>query len=239
MRDVFGKVNAAHNHGLPFADRPLVVQNLTGGEEGLADYGITLSRLVPNPWLFLEATGQVYRGRSAVFDGTRRRDLAYVGRLRAYRDLGEASNLDLGGSFAFGTNDAGPGRHTRLLGVDATYRWRPLRRALYRRFLGRTELVWSRREEPDGRRDAFGLYVSGEYQLARRWFAGVRYDRSGRAREAGLTDEGASLLLTFWPSEFSQVRGQYRQTRFGEGRRADELLFQLLFAIGAHGAHPF
>jgi hypothetical protein len=45
--------------------------------------------------------------------------------------------------------------------------------------------------------------------------------------------------LTFWPSEFSQIRAQYRHTRFGEGTSADELLFQFLFAIGAHGAHAF
>ena len=63
-RDVFGKVNAQHNHVLPFTDRPLVTKNLTGGEDGMSDYGITLSRLIPNRFLFLEATGQVYRGRS-------------------------------------------------------------------------------------------------------------------------------------------------------------------------------
>ena len=52
-------------------------------------------------------------------------------------------------------------------------------------------------------------------------------------------DKGGSLLLTFWPSEFSQVRGQYRHTRYGEGMTANEFLFQFLFSIGAHGAHPF
>jgi hypothetical protein len=238
-RDVFGKMNGFHNHVLPFTDRPLVTRNLTGGEEGMADYGLTLSRLIPNPWLFLEATGQVYRGRSEVFDGTKRADLAYVGHLRAYRDLGEASNLDLGASFAKGSNDAGPGLHTRLLGVDATYRWRPLRRAIYNRFLARTELVWSRREEPGAAKDAFGFYASAEYQFARRWFLGARFDQSDRATGPDLKDKGGSLLLTYWPSEFSQVRGQYRRTRLGEGSSANEFLFQFLFAIGAHGAHPF
>jgi hypothetical protein len=123
--------------------------------------------------------------------------------------------------------------------VDATYRWRPLRRAIYERFIGRTEFVWSRREEADAPREAFGFYASAEYQFARRWFAGLRFDQSDRASDPSLTDKGGSLLLTYWPSEFSQVRGQYRYTRYGEGRTANELLFQLLFSIGAHGAHPF
>ena len=52
-------------------------------------------------------------------------------------------------------------------------------------------------------------------------------------------DKGGSLLLTFWPSEFSQIRGQYRHTRYGEGIKANEFLFQFLFSIGAHGAHTF
>jgi hypothetical protein len=239
MRDAFGKVNAFHAHNLPWVDRPLVTQNLVGGEEGLADSGISLSRLVSNPWLFLEATGQVYKGGSEVFQTTRRRDLVYLGHLRAYRDLGESSNLDLGGSIAYGPNAIGPDARTRLFGLDLTFRYRPLRRAIYRRLLARAELVWSRRDQAEGRASAFGLYGFGEYQFARRWFAGLRYDRSERADAPELTDEGASALLTFWPSEFSQVRTQFRHTRHAEGTRDNELLFQLLFSIGAHGAHPF
>jgi len=36
------------------------------------------------------------------------------------------------------------------------------------------------------------------------------------------------------------VRAQYRRTSLGDVDEArNELLFQFLFAIGAHGAHPF
>ncbi len=83
------------------------------------------------------------------------------------------------------------------------------------------------------------MYASGEYQFARRWFGGARYDWSERAYDASLVDKGPSLTLTFWPSEFSQIRGQYRRTRYAEGVTANEALFQFLFSIGAHGAHVF
>lgn len=63
--------------------------------------------------------------------------------------------------------------------------------------------------------------------------------RSDRAREAAVRDRGVSAVATFWPSEFTQVRGQYRRSRFGDGPAANEFLFQTLFTIGAHGAHPF
>ncbi len=235
----FGKANTMHSHALPWTDRPLVLRNLVGGEENLGDSGISVSRLILNPLFFLEATGEVYQGESSVFHAPDRQDLSYVGRLRGYRDLTESTNLDLGTSIAYGHNDAGPDDTTRLIGLDATFRWRPLRRAIYRRLLARSEFVWSRREQPDGRASAFGLYASGDYQFARRWFAGARYDYSERAIDPSLTDQGPSLLLTFWPSEFSQIRGQYRRTRYAESTTANELLFQFLFSIGAHGAHAF
>jgi hypothetical protein len=162
-----------------------------------------------------------------------------LGRLRGYRDLTESTNLDVGTSVAYGTNDAGPDFTTRVVGLDATLRYRPLRRAIYQRLLARTELFWSRRGEEGGDVSAFGLYASADYQFARRWFAGARYDWSERAYDASLVDKGPSLLLTFWPSEFSQIRGQYRRTSFAEGVTANEILFQFLFSIGAHGAHTF
>jgi hypothetical protein len=102
-------------------------------------------------------------------------------------------------------------------------------------------MMWSRSSglEDDASATSFGWYVGGEYQFARRWFAGARLDYSERAFEPSLVDKGGSLLLTFWPSEFSQLRGQYRRTRYAENVTANELLFQVQFSIGAHGAHVF
>jgi len=249
MRGSFGKVNQMHNHILPWTDRPLLVQNLLGGEDGIDDAGLSLSRLFPNKVVFLEATGEVYRGETGVFHAPRRGDLLYVGRLRAYRDLTESTNLDVGGSVASGHNDLAAQRSeagldpsgftTQLYGFDATLRYRPLRRAIYKRLLARTELVWSRRQQEAGTAAAFGAYVSLDYQFARRWFAGARWDRSDRADDPALVDKAGSLLVTYWPSEFSQIRAQYRHTAYGEGIKANEVLFQLLFSIGAHGAHTF
>jgi len=241
MRASFGKVNQMHNHIMPWTDRPLVTQDLVGGEEGISDAGLSLSHLFVNPILFLEATAEVYRGESPeLFSAPERGDLTYVGRLRGYRDLSESTNLDLGGSYARGTAKEGGGLHTSLIGADLTLRWRPLRRAIYRRLLARTELVWSRRDLVTAEQaHAFGMYASVEYQLGRRWFGGLRFDHSERADDPSLVDKGGSALLTYWPSEFSQIRAQYRYTSYGEGIKANEVLFQFLFSIGAHGAHTF
>lgn len=272
MRAAFGKVNTLHNHVLPWTDRPLVTQNLVGGEDGINDAGLSLSRILPAPkGFFLEGTAQVFRGDSAgVFHAAHRGDVSTIGHLRAYRDLNESTNIDFGGSFARG-HSAFAGGSSRLFGIDATLRWKPLRRAIYHSLVARSEFIWTRtawtHPEPAGSSGPaeiirpFGFYLSADYQLGRRWFLGARFDRSQRGNclptdpettsgcalsfsgnlltNPVLQDTGGSLLLTYWPSEFSQIRGQLRRTSYGEGRTANELLFQFQFSMGAHGAHPF
>lgn len=259
MRADFGKVNTIHNHALPFIDRPIVTNNLVGGEDGIDDAGISLSRFLPAPkdW-FLEGTAQVLRGDSSdVFTASRRQDVSVVGHIRAYRDLSESTNIDLGVSYARGHNNAGldnttfnPSNFlTNLYAADATLRWKPLRRAIYHSFIFRSELFWSARDQLSPldvfqTQHAFGLYSSAEYRANRRWTLGGRFDRSGRATNASLTDTGFSGILTYWPSEFSQIRGQYRYGHLWDVpndrfTNANEFLFQFLFVMGAHGAHPF
>ena len=239
MKAQFGKANTLHAHNLPWVDQPMPIKNLLGGDEGLNDSGISVSRLIMNPVLFLEATGEIYNGNNAVFTANERSQLTYLGRLRGYRDVTESTNLDIGTSFAYGHNDASLDSTTRVYGIDATLRYRPLQQALYKRAMLRTELFWSRREQPAFDGTAFGAYVSGEYQLARRLFAGARNDFSDRAIDPSQRDKSGSFLVTFWPSEFNQIRGQYRYTSYAEGVKANELLVQFLFSIGAHGAHIF
>jgi len=241
MRSAFGKVNTMHNHVLPWVDRPLVTNNLVGGEDGIDDAGVSVERILPAPkGIFLEATGQVFRGDSAdVFQSSQRSDVSAVAHLRGYHDLNESTNLDLGVSYARGHNDLGTDFLTHLYGVDATLRWKPLRRSIYHSFVGRSEFIWSDRQQLPASQKSFGYYDSADYQLARRWFVGGRFDHSDRSRNDALTDKGGSVTLTYWPSEFSQLRGQYRFTRYANNIDANEFFMQLIFSLGAHGAHPF
>lgn len=245
MRSAFGKVNTMHNHVLPWIDRPLVTTNLVGGEDGIDDAGISVQHIIPMPaGIFLEATGQLFRGDSGesanpLFRSSQHSDVSTVEHLRSYKDITESTNLDLGLSYARGHNELGTNFLTNLYGIDATLRWKPLRRSIYHSFVARSEFIWSQREELPFEQKAFGFYSSADYQLGRRWFLGGRYDQSERPRFANLTDKGGSVVLTYWPSEFSQIRGQYRHTSYAEGKEANEVLMQVLFSLGAHGAHPF
>jgi hypothetical protein len=284
MRAAFGRVNTLHNHVLPWVDRPLVSQNIVGGEDGIDDAGLSISRILPAPkGIFLEGVAQLYRGDSDnVFQANKRTDVAAVGHLHGYADLSESTNLDMGASYARGHSPFGNGNN-ELYGADLTLRWKPLRRAIYHSFLLRSETIWARTAysptvfntiplpgAPGATLKAkpFGFYVSADYQLGRRWFLGGRFDQSQRgpclqtnpetnfgpscsasgspvllpltaANTRLVQDTGGSLVLTYWPSEFSQIRGQLRRTSYGDARISNELIFQFMFSMGAHGAHPF
>jgi hypothetical protein len=256
MRAAFGKVNTLHNHVLPWVDRPLVSQNLVGGEDGINDAGLSFEHIIPAPgkW-FLDFTGQTFRGDSAdVYTASNKNDLSVVGHLRGYKDLTDNSNIDLGVSYSRGHNLFGTDFITHLYGVDATYHWKPLQRSIYKSFIARSEFIWRQQNQPlllpcqtiacppntaAGFQRAFGFYTSGDFQFARRWFVGGRVDKSDRAFNSHLDDKGGSLVLTYWPSEFAQIRGQYRFTRYAGKFDAHEAFIQLQFALGAHGAHPF
>ena len=130
-----------------------------------------------------------------------------------------------------------------VAGADLTFRWKPLQQGLYTSVFVRSEWFLSERERADLTTvRATGWYALGQYQLGRRWFAGYRHDESDHPDDAALHDRGDSAILTFWPSEFSQLRAQLRRNRYDQLAgpvTANELLLQLQFVIGAHGAHPF
>jgi hypothetical protein len=160
LKGAFGKLNTEHAHVRFFADVPLNMTNLLGGDDGIEDAGIAVSRLIPMPSeIFLEATAQLFRGTSEnLFEAHTRNDLEPLFHLKAYRDLSEDANLELGGSWTRANNLEGPGFHTALTGIDATFRWKPLRQGLYRSVLVRTEWMLSERETPAGtvRADGYG-----------------------------------------------------------------------------------
>ncbi|HEX2455852.1 MAG TPA: hypothetical protein VHI99_19295, partial [Vicinamibacterales bacterium] len=95
MREQIGKVNTMHAHVLPWVDEPIVLGNLLGEPEGISDSGISVSKLILNPWFFLEATGEVYQGTAGTFQSHERSQVSWVGRVRGYRDITESTNVDV------------------------------------------------------------------------------------------------------------------------------------------------
>lgn len=144
-------------------------------------------------------------------------------------------------------------------GIDVTYKWKPVQMNVYRSFLWQTEALRSRRHldvlmdplttpflDPQIV-EASGGYSHVEWQLAKRWRVGTRYDWSGFPDDGTARERAISGLIRFQPSEFQEIRLQYKRTRRNDeaalrldGETEDsQLFFQWIPVIGAHGAHKY
>ena len=263
FRSNFGKFNRTHPPETPFADRPLAAERFLG-EEGLAPAGVSASWLAPLPfYLNLDAEvtttpeahahgeedGEEEEAMPTAFEPYRGKDLLYLGRLSTFVNLSEAMNVTLGGTYANGANGSaqldslGPAEplRSRLYGADATFRWKDPMRSIYRSLIAQVE--WMERSAetlagPDEKRQGGFAWV--DFQFARRWHVGGRYDWSdalGGVEQDPAT--GVLGFLTFTPSEFSLVSLQGRRRELENGSSETSWFLKTTFNIGPHGQHPF
>jgi len=243
---MFGKANLYHTHVMPWVDRPLPIRTFFG-EEGLNDSGAEISWLVPNPWdAYIELTQDIQsNGNEADFAGSNANGLMYVTHLKNYFDLNKDSSLELGGSFATGTNGTGNGGNptTNVEGLDLTYKWKPYGQGLYKSVTWMSELLFNQKEEgDDGTVNSHGWYSSLEYQFARRWSLFGRCDYTQYPDSSSLHEHSYSAGLTFRQSEFMFWRLQYEHTN-GENYAGNvdrnQIFLQADFLIGLHPAHKY
>jgi hypothetical protein len=245
FRSEFGRANPIHLHALPWPDYPLVIQRYFG-EEGLSGTGAELSWLVPNPWhQYISLTYEVTNNdNGAIFAGDQADDVTHLLRLKTFRDLSPASTLELGASFASGPNDHGHGSHRSMVeGLDFTYRWKPKGAGLYRSFLWQTEVLAAQADIRGGQESTWGMYSAAEYQFARRWKVGARYDNTQLPFESSLHEHAYSAYLTFLQSEFLFWRLAYmfidRDFRDEGVSNEQRLMLQVNFTLGTHPAHKY
>jgi len=229
-----GKHNLLHTHQFPFIRPPLVNEHLLGGH-GLNEVGLGLDWLLPIAW-YAELSAQVLNGDNSLFSAPKGEDLAYLGHLKSFWELGESATLELGGSYATGQNEHE--RTTQLAGGDLTFKWRPVRRAIYRSLTFQVEYLYASMDHGDESEAEGGLYFLSQYQFARRWWVQGQYDLFGLPKEEEERDHRISGLLAFVPSEFSSFRLQYSRNET-EGEEFGELFLQFNFTIGSHPAHRY
>jgi hypothetical protein len=288
-----GKQNTTHRHDLHTVEYPWVIRSFLG-EEGLTGTGIWLSRIFA-PFGFyqeiqasvVDRFGEGAEGIHTVEPVNRKLSgLGYSARLRNYWDLSEASNIELSASAITGMKEQpvecnpgspicpidrdeslGVSARQTVVGVDFTYRWRPLQQGLYESFILQAE--WMRQINDDDPRippevsaydvryagpsgSRSGFYALARYQLTRRLYVGARADHLGapeRTDGLGGSLSAQSAYLEFFPSEFSKLMAMFEHTKqsgaqlafpdLGTHRHANRILLQATFAIGPHKPHPF
>jgi hypothetical protein len=233
MRQTFGALNRWHQHALPTADYPLVLQRYFG-EEGLAQTGLSAEWLLPRPWASAnELTVQLTDGSADPFGGEDFHRLALLAHLKSYWDLSDATYLEWGVSGIAGS--PAPGLDTRVWGTDLTLHWQPPARAKYREVTWRSELLRSQRDEVGGeRRVATGGYTYVEALVRQNLYAGVRYDRLEDPLLPELTTWSVEPFLTFWQSEFVRLRAAWQRLHELDLDSRDRLLLQITWAAGPH-----
>ena len=266
-----GKQNTTHRAELHTVEYPWVIQRYLG-PEGAKGTGIWVSKVM-SPFgfyqeLLLTAVDRLATGEEEEEIPTAEpinktlEGLGYSARLRNYWDLSQAANLEISASAATGLkaqpvegSEVGVAARQGLVGVDVTFRWRPLQQGLYRSLILQGEVMRQLNErDPDlpiaargepvtyagPDRDYTGAYVLARYQMGRRWYLGARFDAVQDPENDGRTLYAASGYYTFFPSEFSKLVAAFERYAPGGGEeKRNRVLLQATFAIGPHRPHPF
>ncbi len=238
FRSPIGKINRVHGPELPQVDRPNVITNLFG-EEGLAETGVSVSKILPLPW-FSEVEVGVFNGdNTSLFGHGRVSKPLTVGHFKNFFELTERSSLEVGASGALGARDRGMSSNlTSVAGVDMTYRWIPAK--MGRSFIWQTEFLTAHLEDPVmGRDNLTGFYSYIEKQFNRRFSAGVRVDYSEVPSLANIREFAIAPYVNFWQSEFGRLRLEYKHTHRANAQSNDQLWLQYTATLGTHKPHPF
>ncbi|MBI4231072.1 MAG: hypothetical protein HY608_09590 [Planctomycetes bacterium] len=255
FRQNLGALNRAHMHDLPTPTRPLVHEKFFG-DEGLSGTGAQVSGLVSNPWdQYLEWTAElVNNDNDTLLDGTDGEDPAALGHLKWFGDVTGGTTLEVGTSYLHGLREDSPKHLTQqVYGVDVMAKWRPKREGLYRSFLLQGEAYWADRDVDDATNlDAhltvaspknarpFGAYALAQYQIDRRWYAGVRYDVSEEIGDVFDREKAVGGFLSMYTSEFLRFRlGVEHHTRNNDRTDFDVAALGVTWVFGTHPAEPY
>jgi hypothetical protein len=277
----FGKQNTTHRHDLHTVEYPYVLQRFLS-DDGLKSTGASLSRVFAPFGFYQEVivtvadrfgdkvdslvlTEPVNRG----LDG-----LGFSARLRNYWDLSQNANIELSASAITGKRDqplgtaylttdnvtaSGVAARQSVVGMDFTYRWKPLQQGLYSSFILQMEWMQQVNERapalPDAAptpaappvvrtyagptRNYSGGYAFARWQLSRRLYVGGRYDTVQDPQAGGAALTAGSAVLEWFPSEFSKLVASYERLNQPGMTGVNRLLLQATFAVGPHRPHPF
>ena len=241
FKTAFGKANLYHTHARPWIDVPAAMEFLLG-EEGLVGYGLSINRLVPNPWdIYSELTFELFHAiHGSEIGGEEAQGTSALLHWKTFFDLNPSTTLELGLTGAVISQREGGA--VTAEGLDATLKWIPADQSLYRSFTWQNELYAVQPDPNAGRVDnLWGAYSSAEYQFTRRLFGGLRLDWS-EVPEGGEDLYAFVPFLTFRQTERIFWRLQYNHARNDpdhDGRDSRELRLQFNVSLGVHRPHAY
>ena len=277
FKNAFGKWNTLHTHAFFTVDRPDALVNFFGEESLTTDGLSLSVLIPNPWDLYLESTTEAGTALAGISFNDAHHDWTALQRVSAFFNTTPDSTVEVGLSGAWGKagpsettlreiEEAGLSGtlaprdvlDSKVAGLDVTWKWKPLGQNTYRSFAWQTELLRSRRDvdllvpgpspalEP-ATVSSLGGYSYLEWQFAKCWRGGLRYDRSGFPDSETDLEQSAVAVVRFQPSEFQELRFQIKQTRrndsaalrLGGDEEDTRIYFEWIPVIGAHGAHKY
>ena len=237
FKSEFGRLNQKHQHAWSFTTVPLVFEAFFG-QEGLNDEGLQLQWVAPTDF-YLMAGAELMQGSNENSFG----DTDGINEVNAYLkssfDLSDMTTLLGGVTYMQGKNGFGD---TKIYGADLTIR---TDFDSYSNLTWQNELLYREKPMENGiEADQAGLYSQLLYNYNQNWSGAVRYDTLFKnVSDAPEGLDKYSAMLMYRPFEFTKLRLQYSYDKSkyfaGEQKDVQEILLDLTFEAGAHGAHAF
>ncbi|MDH5446210.1 MAG: TonB-dependent receptor [Gammaproteobacteria bacterium] len=265
----FGRRNVQHPHTWSFADQPVILSRLFGGD-GLRSQGVRLAWLMPTNWYsefylgmqnakgetvssFLSAEGEEVGGHTLIAREARGSgDLLYSARWLNGFDLSDNLSMNLGLSGLRGPNASGYTTETQIYGADLYLKWQGTGARGFPFVAWHTEYLQREYEAADPwqanhetLRDK-GMFSQITWGFTPGWVLGLRYETasaSGDTSTDPLRDNRSRISpnITWYPSEYSKIRLQYNRDKAEHFKEdtAQSLWLQVEFSLGSHMAHTF
>ncbi len=238
----FGKLNPAHPHTYPFAERFGVQQAYLPGDESFNETGLDVSWRVPLPGAWsVTANADVLQGDSFRMkreasvaandpllgndegDHTSEPRAAWLCRLAAFAPVGDRSGLELGVSATQGTNNVAAAARTLVAGGDVKVKlWTSASAYLLVQGeflqLARDDARW---DEPAAgyvlsKTKASGGYVFADYNWAQRYNVGASFERYEQPSLGGDNNSAVGLFAGLaLMEETTAFRVDYRRLQPG------------------------
>ena len=262
-----GYLNGRHMHEDDFVERPAVYRALLGSH--YYDTGVQLNAVLPTPF-FWQVGAEAFSG-DQLSEGDE--DIGvYTLNTRIGGDLSVSQSWQAGLSWLRNRQvsaEHGEGGHggehdhdhegghdhshgasytgENLYVADAVWKWSPNGNTRKQQITLSGEYLYADDLNEFATSDDVheGWYVSGVYQFAPQWSAGVRYGEVDLREPHGdhfhsQSLEETDVMLSWSRSHFSTLRLQYtHQSATGFSKADNTVMVQYVMSLGAHGAHGY
>lgn len=255
-----GYLNGRHMHEDDFVERPAVYRALLGSH--YYDTGVRLNAVLPTPF-FWQVGAEAFSG-DQLSEGEE--DIGvYTLNTKIGGDLSAAQSWQAGLSYLHNRqitsedhdhgHDHEEDGHSHgasytgenLYIADAVWKWAPNGNAREQQVTFSGEYLYADDLNEYATSGDYhkGWYVSGVYQFAPQWSAGVRYGEvdlqlAHNDHFHAQSLEETDVMLAWSRSHFSTVRLQYtHQSGDGFDDADNTVMVQYVMSLGAHGAHGY